>query len=171
MLPQMALPRDSQQSAPATSPMALLSVIVGKESLLPEHTAAFAAAQLLPVIQAATERERARLQGQQYDPNFRRELLVSAQPIPVFVAAGYWRTSTQANGLLKDVAATKSGCLPATLRCLFVSQVMCSYLASSSAWPVLLGHRPLLKLAANLVLATLKEGSLLIPPPCQRTPR
>ena len=41
-----------------------------------------------------------------------------------------------------------------------MSQVMCSYLATSSAMPVLLGHRPLLTMAANMVLATLHAGHL-----------
>ena len=76
---QMTLASSQQQhSHPSTSPMALLSAIVRKEALLPEHTAAFAATQLLPVIQAATERHCASLQGQQCDRPFCRELLVSA---------------------------------------------------------------------------------------------
>jgi len=59
--------------------MALLTAIVRKEQLLPARdTAAFAAAQLLPVIQAATERHLAGRPGQQYDPFFCRELLVSS---------------------------------------------------------------------------------------------
>ena len=51
----MAPPWEERATA-ATLPMALLTSIVRKEALLPEYTAAFAATQLLPVIQAATER-------------------------------------------------------------------------------------------------------------------
>ena len=57
--------------------MALLTAIVRKEAQLPEHTAAFAATQLLPVIQAATERHLAATLGQQYCLGLCRELLVS----------------------------------------------------------------------------------------------
>ena len=71
----------AEQPGPPTLPMALLSAIVRKEALLPEHTAAFAAAQLLPVIQAATERYCASLQGRR-DPMFCREVLVSANLTP-----------------------------------------------------------------------------------------
>ena len=58
--------------------MALLTSIVRKEALLPEHTAAFAATQLLPVIQAAVQSNMAAKSG---DPESRvmcKELLVSA---------------------------------------------------------------------------------------------
>ena len=96
LLLQMTLPWDTdEQPGPPTLPMALLSAIVRKEALLPEHTAAFAAAQLLPVIQAATERHCASLHGQQYDPMFCRELLVSGNLTPTRSAAGkllYQRT-------------------------------------------------------------------------------
>ena len=75
----MDLPCGREEGATATLPMGLLSAVVRKEALLPEHTAAFAAAQLLPVIQAATERHCASLQGQQCGSHICRELLVSAK--------------------------------------------------------------------------------------------
>ena len=59
-----------QHSGPPTSPMALLTAIVRKEALLPEHTAAFAATQLLPVIQAATERHLAACRASSADRAF-----------------------------------------------------------------------------------------------------
>ena len=62
--------------------MALLTAIVRKEALLPEHTAAFAATQLLPVVQEATDRHLAgSTPGQLYCPHLCKELLVSA-PLP-----------------------------------------------------------------------------------------
>ena len=85
LLLQMTLDWGPQQSGPPTSPMALLSAIVRKEALLPEHTAEFAATQLLPVIQAATERHLASLQGQPFGLQFCRELLVSAEMTPIVV--------------------------------------------------------------------------------------
>ena len=67
--------------ASAMLPMALLTSIVRKEALLPDvHTAALAATQLLPVIQAATERHLAATPGHQYSPHLGKELLVSASP-------------------------------------------------------------------------------------------
>ncbi len=42
-----------------------------------------------------------------------------------------------------------------------VLQMMCSYLAASSAWPVLLGHRDLITLAADTVLYASTEGQVL----------
>jgi hypothetical protein len=60
--------------------MALLTAIVRKEALLPEHTAAFAATQLLPVIKTATERHLAANQGDCMP--LCRELLVSADLPP-----------------------------------------------------------------------------------------
>ena len=39
-----------------------------------------------------------------------------------------------------------------------VLQTMCSYLSTSSAWPVLLGHRELIMLAADMVLVTARKG-------------
>lgn len=90
LLLQMALPWDwdLEQRCPPTSPMALLTAIVRKEAQLPEHTAAFAAAQLLPIIQAATERLFA-LQGQPFlCLHFCRELMVGANLNPIqWVAA------------------------------------------------------------------------------------
>ena len=58
--------------------MALLTAIVRKEALLPELTAAFAATQLLPVIQAATDRHLAAMRGQRLCLGLCRELLVSS---------------------------------------------------------------------------------------------
>ena len=72
------MPWAMENSTPATLPMALLTAIVRKEALLPEHTAAFAATQLLPVIQAATERHLAATRGQQFGLPLSKELLVSA---------------------------------------------------------------------------------------------
>ena len=62
--------------------MALLTAIVRKEALLPEHTAAFAATQLLPVIQAAVDRHK--LATLEYPANLHvcKELLVSADATP-----------------------------------------------------------------------------------------
>ena len=64
-------------------PMALLTAIVRKEALLPEHTAAFAATQLLPVIQAATARHLAATPDQQRSPELCKEFLVSAIVSPL----------------------------------------------------------------------------------------
>ena len=76
---QRNVPYDREMVASATLPMALLSAIVRKEAQLPEHTAAFAAAQLLPVIQEATVRHwMDATPGQQYSLHLRKELLVSA---------------------------------------------------------------------------------------------
>lgn len=44
--------------------------------------------------------------------------------------------------------------------CTSVSQTMCSYLAASSAWPVLAGHRKLITLAAGMLLHFNNEGDL-----------
>ena len=85
---QMTLDWGLQQSGSPTSPMALLSAIVRKEALLPEHTAAFAATQLLPVIQAATERHLANLQSQQHDLRLCRELLVTPFSHPLLQLQG-----------------------------------------------------------------------------------
>ena len=59
-------------------PMALLTAIVRKEALLPVHTAAFAATQLLPVIHAAVQRYMAATPGNPANPDVCKELLVSA---------------------------------------------------------------------------------------------
>ena len=80
---QAGLPWDAERVESATLPMALLVAVVRKEARLPEHTAAFAAAQLLPVIQAATWRHLAATQGQGYSLPLRKELLVSAGTGPV----------------------------------------------------------------------------------------
>ena len=40
----------------------------------------------------------------------------------------------------------------------WVLQTMCSYLASSSAWPVLLDHRTLISVAAQMVFVNSSEG-------------
>ncbi len=74
----MKLPWDTDLPYLAMLPIALLSAIVRKEVLLPEHTAAFAATQLLPVIQAATNRHLASMPRQQYHLLLCKELLVSA---------------------------------------------------------------------------------------------
>lgn len=71
----------------ATLPMALLTAIVRKEAMLPDM-AAFAAAQLLPVIQAATEEHLAATPGRHFSPNLCKELLVSAHLPPCIAAAG-----------------------------------------------------------------------------------
>ena len=73
LLLQVGLPWDACATS-ATLPMALLTSIVRKEALLPEHTVAFAATQLLPVIQAATQR---RLACHPCSSTLCRELLVS----------------------------------------------------------------------------------------------
>ena len=39
-----------------------------------------------------------------------------------------------------------------------VVQTMCSYLSTSSAWPVLLGHRDLITLATDMVLSVCRNG-------------
>ena len=41
--------------------------------------------------------------------------------------------------------------------------MMCSYLANSSAWPVLLGHRKLITLAAGMLISSNTEGDLTSP--------
>ena len=41
-----------------------------------------------------------------------------------------------------------------------VPQTMCSYIATSTAWPILLGHRELIMMAADLVLAVARKGDL-----------
>ena len=74
----MKAPYGKASLASATLPIALLSAIVRKEALLPEHTAAFAAAQLLPFIEEAVRRQPMRAAGQQDSLNLRKELLVSA---------------------------------------------------------------------------------------------
>ena len=63
-------------------PLALLTAIVRKEALLPEHTAAFAATQLLPVIQAAADRHLLFTRGQRTSVHLCMELLVSADVTP-----------------------------------------------------------------------------------------
>ena len=82
MVLQVKSPWGIQHANSATMPMALLAAIVRKEARLPEHTAAFAATQLLPVIQAATDRHLAATPGQQYSPHLCKELLVSAIVLP-----------------------------------------------------------------------------------------
>ncbi len=80
----MALPWDLEQLCAPTSPMALLTAIVRKEAQLPEHTAAFAAAQLLPVIWEATWRLYSLQDERCYlCLPFRRELMVSANLTPI----------------------------------------------------------------------------------------
>ena len=66
----------------AALPVSLLTAIVRKEALLPEHTAAFAAAQLLPVIQTGVARHLAARPGQ-FPPELCAELLVSSPVIAV----------------------------------------------------------------------------------------
>ena len=83
----MRLPWREDNSHLATLPMALLTAIVRKEALLPEHTSAFAATQLLPVIQAATDRHLASSPPQYYHPSLCRELLVSANMLSQTAAA------------------------------------------------------------------------------------
>ena len=63
----------------ATLPMALLTAIVRKEALLPDHTASFAATQLLPVIWAATGRHLASRAGPTPCTHVCKELLVRAK--------------------------------------------------------------------------------------------
>ena len=63
----------------AMIPTALLTAIVRKEASLPEHTAAFAATQLLPVILEATERYLDTLPGRHASLQACRELLVRLQ--------------------------------------------------------------------------------------------
>ena len=74
---QTRSPWGAKHANTATLPMALLTAIVRKEAHLPQHTAAFAATQLLPVIRAATDRHLAATPGQQYSPHLCKELLVS----------------------------------------------------------------------------------------------
>ena len=66
----------------AALPMALLSAVVRKEALLPLHTAALAATQLLPVIQAAVQGYMAASLGNPAPTALCRELLVSAKTTP-----------------------------------------------------------------------------------------
>ena len=80
---QAGLPWDAERVESATLPMALLIAVVRKEAQLPAHTAAFAATQLLPVIQAATRRHLAATQGQETSLPLCKELLVSSEaPAP-----------------------------------------------------------------------------------------
>ena len=78
---KQAVGNDSVTSA--ALPMALLTAIVRKEALLPVHTAAFAAIQLLPVIHAAVQRHMAATPGNPAHPDLCRELLVSADITPI----------------------------------------------------------------------------------------
>lgn len=90
LLLQARLPWGADHPYSAMLPMALLAAIVQKEPLLPGGTAAFAAAQLLPVIEAATHRVHlASTRGQQQRPfpHLCRELLVSADTPPIIAAA------------------------------------------------------------------------------------
>ena len=77
-----ATPRWTNTGSDVTSalPMALLSSIVRKEALPPQHTAAFAATQLLPVIQAAVGRQLA-ARGHALPTDVCKELLVSGDAI------------------------------------------------------------------------------------------
>ena len=79
LLWQMRLPWDPEDTSSATLPMALLTAVVRKEALLPEHTASFAATQLLPVILAATERHLASTPGRPPSSHMCQELLVRAK--------------------------------------------------------------------------------------------
>ena len=72
----------------ATLPTALLTAIVRKEAHLPRHTAAFAAAQLLPVIQEATERYLGTTDGPMASLKVCKELLVRRYAAPMLAAAG-----------------------------------------------------------------------------------
>ena len=74
-----AIPRwcTTQSDVTSALPMALLTSIVRKEALLPVHTAAFAATQLLPVIQAAVRRQ-LDARGRGFPSDVCKELLVSA---------------------------------------------------------------------------------------------
>ena len=80
---QAGLPWDAERVESATLPMALLTAIVRKEALLPKRTAAFAATQLLPVIEAATWRHVRSTHGRDCSLPLRLELLVSAETRPV----------------------------------------------------------------------------------------
>ena len=73
---QMRLPWDPENTPFATLPMALLTAVVRKEALLPEHTASFAATQLLPVVLAITQRHLASTPGRPPSRHVCQELLV-----------------------------------------------------------------------------------------------
>ena len=154
----MRLPWRPDNPNMATLPMALLTAIVRKEALLPEHTAAFAATQLLPVIQGATDRHLAVTPRQVYHPDLCKELLVSADmPSPdccCCMSVPHARPARSCT-LLICMRSAKHGC---------ALQMMCSTLATSSAWPVLLGHRDLITLAADMVFSTYSKGD-----PCPLT--
>ena len=142
----------------ATLPMALLTAIVRKEALLPEHTAAFAATQLLPIIQAATDRNLALSPPDFYHPYLCKELLVSADTPSQTAAAACTCRIPHAIPM-----GTCTLCLHARSAkhgwCAL--QVMCSTLATSSAWPVLMGYRDLITVAADMVLVTYSKGDVM----------
>ena len=157
----MRLPWRPDNPCLAMLPMALLTAIVRKEALLPEHTAAFAATQLLPVIQAATDRHLAVAPRHCYHPDLCKEFLVSADmPYRTAAAACICRVPLARPMRLRTLClyarSAMHGC---------ALQMMCSYLATSSAWPVLLGHRDLITLAADMVLVTFSKGD-----PCLQQP-
>ncbi len=91
---QMALPWDLEQLCAPTSPMALLTAIVRKEAQLPEHTAAFAAAQLLPIIEEAVGRQPMNTAGQRDSLELRKELLVSAKLCSAIIPASLFQLLT-----------------------------------------------------------------------------
>ena len=84
----------------AMFPMALLTAIVRKEALLPEHTAAFAATQLLPVVHAATDRHAMATIMETTSLHLLREFQVSASVTP----AGALQAPTKAATCSKQMA-------------------------------------------------------------------
>lgn len=164
LLLQMQHPFGSKHVDSASLPMALLTSIVRKEAQLPNYTAVFAATQLLPVIQAAADWHSA---SRDDSLDFGKELLVSAQLATIVLHTVYslyrW-TCSQAKHPHKSIAGT--ALVNGIPQCTGValSQVMCSYMTASSAWPVLLRHRPLLALAASVVRDTADAGQLLAHP-------
>ena len=158
LLPQMRLRFwGVDDAASATLPIALLTSIVRKEALLPEHTAVFAATQLLPVIQTAIKRHLAGTPDKQY--YLCMELLVSAHlPRCRHISS---MTATWTSAIELPSALQRCACFVCKQEMHTVYpavQTMCSYLATSSAWPVLLGHRDLIMLAADMLLSHCING-------------
>ena len=152
---QMRLPWEPEDTPFATLPMALLTSVVRKEALLPEHTASFAATQLLPVVLAFTERHLASMSGRPPSTHVCQKLLVRAK------LGSHWCCCRHCHFKLfftlkyfkRQDYGTYIACWPFPALHGFAVQVMCSYLATSSALPVLLGHRELIKHAADMVHA------------------
>ena len=159
---QMRLPWKPEDASFPTLPMALLTAVVRKEAQLPEHTTSLAATQLLPVVLAATKRHLASTSGRPPRVHVSEELLVRAK-LGSHRCCWRHRCSMWIPALKcfkrreHDLQIT---CRPLSALHGSVEQVMCSYLATSSALPVLLGHRELIMLAADMVHASRNTGWL-----------